>query len=280
MHILETQDLPANAKLPTLESLITSRRERLAAAPATPTLDAGTPPLPDSRDSQLVSTTVPSSSPSLSASPSPSPPTSAAPLTSDTQSSASTAEFEEEAEAEGAFNPETGEINWDCPCLGGMAHGTCGQEFRDAFSCFVYSEKEPKGVDCIDKFKTMQDCFRAHPDEYGSELTGDDDDEGLEGEMGAVGEGRATAPYSGEEAPADQVSGANLTSAPAASLAGVSGATGISAEATSKDEEAERTRQRATAATKQVANDHSGAVEEGEAVPKAWHDTREKNHGS
>ncbi len=31
-----------------------------------------------------------------------------------------------------------GELNWDCPCLGGMAHGTCGQEFKDAFSCFHY----------------------------------------------------------------------------------------------------------------------------------------------
>lgn len=31
-----------------------------------------------------------------------------------------------------------GEINWDCPCLGGMAYGTCGQEFKDAFSCFHY----------------------------------------------------------------------------------------------------------------------------------------------
>lgn len=29
----------------------------------------------------------------------------------------------EEAGQQGAFNPETGEINWDCPCLGGMAHG-------------------------------------------------------------------------------------------------------------------------------------------------------------
>jgi len=29
-----------------------------------------------------------------------------------------------------------GEINWDCPCLGGAAHGPCGTEFRDAFSCF------------------------------------------------------------------------------------------------------------------------------------------------
>jgi intermembrane space import and assembly protein 40 len=62
-------------------------------------------------------------------------------------------ELEEEAGQEGAFNPETGEINWDCPCLGGMANGPCGEEFKAAFSCFVYSTEEPKGVDCIDRFK-------------------------------------------------------------------------------------------------------------------------------
>lgn len=61
--------------------------------------------------------------------------------------------MEEEADQQGAFNPETGEINWDCPCLGGMAHGPCGPEFREAFSCFVYSKEEPKGVECIEKFK-------------------------------------------------------------------------------------------------------------------------------
>lgn len=59
----------------------------------------------------------------------------------------------DEADSQGAFNPETGEINWDCPCLGGMAHGPCGEEFKAAFSCFVYSNEEPKGVECIDKFK-------------------------------------------------------------------------------------------------------------------------------
>ena len=47
-----------------------------------------------------------------------------------------------------------------------MAHGPCGPEFREAFSCFVYSEKDPKGIDCVEKFKAMQDCFRAHPDVY------------------------------------------------------------------------------------------------------------------
>ncbi|KAI0360828.1 hypothetical protein OH77DRAFT_1418844 [Trametes cingulata] len=77
----------------------------------------------------------------------------------------------------GAFNPETGEINWDCPCLGGMAHGPCGMEFREAFSCFVFSEAEPKGIDCVEKFKAMQECFRQHPDVYGEDIMSDDDDE-------------------------------------------------------------------------------------------------------
>ncbi|TQS36142.1 hypothetical protein Golomagni_03415 [Golovinomyces magnicellulatus] len=85
---------------------------------------------------------------------------------------------------EGAFDPETGKINWDCPCLGGMAHGPCGEEFKAAFSCFVYSEEEPKGVECIEKFKTMQNCFRQYPEIYGSEL--DDDTNESESESEGV----------------------------------------------------------------------------------------------
>jgi hypothetical protein len=73
---------------------------------------------------------------------------------------------EDDDSSGGAFDPVTGEINWDCPCLGGMAHGPCGPQFRAAFSCFVFSEKEPKGIDCVEKFKGMQDCFREHPDVY------------------------------------------------------------------------------------------------------------------
>ena len=69
-------------------------------------------------------------------------------------------QLEEEAGQQAAFNPETGEINWDCPCLGGMAHGPCGEEFKAAFSCFVYSEEEPKGIDCIEKFQYV------YPGEY------------------------------------------------------------------------------------------------------------------
>ncbi len=62
-------------------------------------------------------------------------------------------EREQQASQEGAFNEETGEINWDCPCLGGMAHGPCGEQFRGAFTCFVFSKAEPKGMDCIENFK-------------------------------------------------------------------------------------------------------------------------------
>ncbi|KAH6857117.1 hypothetical protein B0I37DRAFT_369205 [Chaetomium sp. MPI-CAGE-AT-0009] len=85
--------------------------------------------------------------------------------------------LEQEAAQQGAFNPETGEINWDCPCLGGMADGPCGEEFKAAFSCFVYSKDEPKGMDCVDKFQHMQDCFRKYPEIYGSELTEDEEEE-------------------------------------------------------------------------------------------------------
>ncbi|CCJ29425.1 unnamed protein product, partial [Pneumocystis jirovecii] len=65
-----------------------------------------------------------------------------------------------------AFDPKTGEINWDCPCLGGMAHGPCGEEFKSAFSCFVYSKEEPKGIECIEKFQVMQNCFKKYPEIY------------------------------------------------------------------------------------------------------------------
>ncbi|TVY87905.1 Mitochondrial intermembrane space import and assembly protein 40 [Lachnellula willkommii] len=103
--------------------------------------------------------------------------------------------LEEEAGQQGAFNPETGEINWDCPCLGGMAHGPCGDEFKAAFSCFVYSDQEPKGVECIEKFKGMQDCFRQHPEMYGAEL--EDDEEEVEEELRT----REALPVPEDEAP-------------------------------------------------------------------------------
>ncbi|QLL32394.1 hypothetical protein HG536_0C05630 [Torulaspora globosa] len=99
----------------------------------------------------------------------------------------------QEAEKEGAYNPDTGEINWDCPCLGGMAHGPCGEEFKLAFSCFVFSEAEPKGIDCVEKFQGMQECFRKYPDYYAEQIK--DEDEAV-----AVHEDKLAAATTGEEA--------------------------------------------------------------------------------
>ncbi|KAG8739747.1 Oxidoreductase [Ceratobasidium sp. 414] len=117
--------------------------------------------------------------------PTPTPAVGSSPPTDEEAQSDEETQSDEEAQSEedkdraanqGAYNPETGEINWDCPCLGGMAHGPCGPQFREAFSCFVYSNEDPKGVDCVEKFKAMQDCFREHPDVYGEEIDDDDDD--------------------------------------------------------------------------------------------------------
>lgn len=72
---------------------------------------------------------------------------------------------------------DNGDINWNCPCLGGMATGPCGVEFREAFSCFHYSEADPKGSDCYEAFSTMQSCFAKYPTVYNKSNTGDDDDD-------------------------------------------------------------------------------------------------------
>lgn len=73
-----------------------------------------------------------------------------------------------------------GDINWNCPCLGGMATGPCGVEFRDAFSCYHYSTAEPKGSDCYEAFKTMQTCMSEYPVLYGNRETDLDDLDGPE----------------------------------------------------------------------------------------------------
>ena len=63
---------------------------------------------------------------------------------------------------------ENGDINWNCPCLGGMATGPCGPDFREAFSCFHYSTEEPKGSECYEAFSKMQECMSNHQELYGN----------------------------------------------------------------------------------------------------------------
>lgn len=181
-----------------------------------------------------------------------------APVTPPSPDLGSPEALEEEAESQGAFNPETGEINWDCPCLGGMAHGPCGEEFKAAFSCFVYSTEEVKGMDCIDKFKGMQECFRKYPEVYGAELEDDEGEEDVEGAPVAVpSEGGVPVKVNKEVAEATPVT----TPAP---------------EPTKGQGKAEKT-ERAKAATEQVKKEQEPLSEVDDAVPKAWHDTRDPN---
>ncbi|XP_060925854.1 mitochondrial intermembrane space import and assembly protein 40 [Limanda limanda] len=71
-------------------------------------------------------------------------------------------------EEQGLILP-SGDINWNCPCLGGMASGPCGSQFKEAFSCFHYSTDEVKGSECIDNFRNMQECMQKYPELYPQE---------------------------------------------------------------------------------------------------------------
>lgn len=61
----------------------------------------------------------------------------------------------------------------NCPCIAAMKDGSCGDAFIAAYRCFLESDTEPKGMDCMDQFTGMQGCMAEHPDEYNL----DDDDE-------------------------------------------------------------------------------------------------------
>ncbi|KAK4183496.1 putative intermembrane space import and assembly protein 40, mitochondrial precursor [Podospora australis] len=180
----------SDSDLPTIDALIESKRKQAAASAARPPPPAAEP-TGNAVEAAIEKVTQEESDKDEAASPPTTEGEGVAPPAGGFEPGSPEA-LEQEASQQGAFNPETGEINWDCPCLGGMAHGPCGEEFKAAFSCFVYSKEEPKGMDCIDKFQHMQDCFRQYPEIYGAELA--DDEEGA-----AAPEGAQTEKPAGEE---------------------------------------------------------------------------------
>lgn len=99
----------------------------------------------------------------------------------------------------------------------------------------------------------MQNCFREHPDIYGSEL---DEDEAPEGEALPS---ETSASSSGELE--------SSSSAPASKGEKVGDEGAHPIEAQGKTE-------RAQAAAKQVKADHEPTSESEEMVPKAWHDSK------
>ncbi len=187
---------------------------------------------------------------------------------------------ESEASREGAFNEETGEINWDCPCLGGMAHGPCGDQFRQAFSCFVFSKEEPKGMDCIEHFKTMQGCFREHPDVYGGELEEDEVEEGVREQQQIGGAGDVEAPKT-SVAEGVEKEAASANAATTAIGEAVERDSGRGAERREQEDQSEPAKTaRAKEATEQVRTEHKEPLSETDAlVPKAAHDARTANEG-
>ena len=201
-------------------------------------------------------------------------PTDSSALPTDAQSppTSTPADLEEEASQQGAFNEETGEINWDCPCLGGMAHGPCGEEFRTAFSCFVFSNEEPKGMDCIDRFKGMQDCFRQHPDVYGGELDDEEDEEaegGIEGFHDGAEDGGDKERVDTLEGRPNDETGRIIDEKGEVKAQKQKSGTGVG-----HDDEAEKQArtERAKAAKEQVERDYGVQGETDKMVPKTAHD--------
>uniref|UniRef100_A0A672HWH7 Coiled-coil-helix-coiled-coil-helix domain containing 4a n=1 Tax=Salarias fasciatus TaxID=181472 RepID=A0A672HWH7_SALFA len=66
-------------------------------------------------------------------------------------------------EKQGLILP-SGDINWNCPC----------SQFKEAFSCFHYSEEEVKGSDCLENVRNLQECEQKNPELYPQE-----EDEGV-----------------------------------------------------------------------------------------------------
>lgn len=150
-----------------------------------------------------------------------------------------------------------------------MAHGPCGEQFRTAFSCFVFSKEDPKGMDCIPHFKGMQDCFREYPEIYGGEL---EDDE-VEKEIQGQDEEKETLEMPVHQSQADPnpaASAVNATTSATRTGPAAEEAHPPASEQTDHSEEAKT--KRAKEAKAQVQKQHPPLDESDEIVPKAAHD--------
>ncbi|MQL93799.1 hypothetical protein Taro_026436 [Colocasia esculenta] len=58
----------------------------------------------------------------------------------------------------------------ECPCLAGLRSGPCGNQFSEAFLCFLKSTAEEKGSDCVHPFVALQNCIKANPDAFSKDL--------------------------------------------------------------------------------------------------------------
>ncbi|OIT00725.1 PREDICTED: mitochondrial intermembrane space import and assembly protein 40 homolog [Nicotiana attenuata] len=63
----------------------------------------------------------------------------------------------------------------ECPCIAHLRSGPCGNQFSDAFLCFLKSTAEEKGSDCISPFVALQSCIKANPNAFSKDILEDDD---------------------------------------------------------------------------------------------------------
>lgn len=82
-----------------------------------------------------------------------------------------------------AVDPITGNINWECPCMGENPTGICGELFKSAFRCYVkhYQNQADDGLplECITSFQRLTECQESHPQLNVTEVTPESEDCGL-----------------------------------------------------------------------------------------------------
>ncbi|XP_061166320.1 mitochondrial intermembrane space import and assembly protein 40-like [Saccostrea echinata] len=98
-----------------------------------------------------------------------------------TPSQAMIAQEEEELyDGPTGFVQPNGDLNFGCPCVGGLHAGPCGYEMREFLSCNYYNSKDkedPRGQGCDEKLDTMMSCIQKHADYYREKMSGDDEEE-------------------------------------------------------------------------------------------------------
>lgn len=63
----------------------------------------------------------------------------------------------------------------ECPCIAHLRTGPCGDQFSNAFVCFIKSTSEAKGSDCVSPFVYLQKCIKANPDAFPKDVLEDDE---------------------------------------------------------------------------------------------------------
>ncbi|XP_062108007.1 mitochondrial intermembrane space import and assembly protein 40 homolog [Humulus lupulus] len=103
-----------------------------------------------------------------------------------TSSSSSSSSSMESLLAEAAAYGEEGEEEsldakaqkaLECPCIADLRSGSCGDQFSEAFLCFLKSTAEEKGSDCVHPFVALQKCIKANPDAFSKGILEEDEDE-------------------------------------------------------------------------------------------------------